>query len=106
MKSSSGSNGSKNGDVRSAGVLQGVVNWVASSIFGLAGTVLLVCWLLAYATEPTGWFARVGLMLALGSYGIDLAREKWAGWHEERQEQETGAAKAVRTHAPRAAKAA
>jgi hypothetical protein len=106
MKSSSGSNGSKsNGDVRSVGVVQGVVNWVASSIFGLAGTVLLVCWLLAYATEPTGWFARVGLMLALGSYGIDLAREKWAGWREERHE-EAGAAQAVRTHSPRAVKAA
>jgi hypothetical protein len=79
------------------------VNWVASSIFGLAGTVLLVCWLLAYATEPTGWFARVGLILALGSYGIDLAREKWAGWREE---QNAGTAQAVRTHTSRAAKVA
>jgi len=77
------------------GILPGVVNWVASSIFGLAGTVLLICWLLAYALEPDGWFARVGLMLALGAYGIDLVREKWEGWREDNKP------KAVGTGAPR-----
>jgi hypothetical protein len=77
------------------GILPGVVNWVASSIFGLTGTVLLICWLLAYALEPDGWFARIGLMLALGAYGIDLARERWAGWREDHQ------SKAVGTGAPR-----
>jgi len=107
MKSSGENNKSNdNRDVRTMEVAQGVVNWVASSIFGLAGTVLLVCWLLAYATEPTGWFARIGLMLALGAYGVDLAREKWAGWREEHQEQGAGAVQAVRTPTPRAVKAA
>jgi hypothetical protein len=76
-------------------ILPGVVNWMASSIFGLTGTVLLICWLLAYALEPDGWFARIGLMLALGAYGIDLVREKWAGWREEQK------SKAVGTNAPR-----
>jgi len=77
------------------GILPGVVNGVASSIFGLAGTVLLICWLLAYALEPDGWFARVGLMLALGAYGIDLVREKWEGWREDNKP------KAAGTGAPR-----
>jgi hypothetical protein len=77
------------------GILPGVVNWVSSSIFGLAGTVLLICWLLAYALEPDGWFARIGLMLALGAYGIDLVREKWMGWREDHKP------KAMGTGAPR-----
>jgi hypothetical protein len=52
-----------------------VVSWLGSSAFGLVGTVLLVCWLLAYAQEPTGGFARVGLVLAVTSYAIDWLRE-------------------------------
>jgi hypothetical protein len=52
-----------------------VATWLGSSVFGLAGTVLLVCWLLAYALEPDGGFARVGLFLAITAYVIDLARE-------------------------------
>lgn len=82
MKSSNKNDGVVSGTGVVPGVVPGVLNWVASSIFGLAGTVLLVCWLLAYALEPDGWFARVGLMLALAAYGIDLAREKW-GKREE-----------------------
>jgi hypothetical protein len=50
--------------------------WVASSIFGLAGTMLLVCWLLAYTLEPNSEFARVGLVLAIAAYGADLVREE------------------------------
>jgi hypothetical protein len=73
------------------GIVPDAVNWVASSIFGLTGTVLLICWLLAYALEPDGWYARIGLMLALGAYGIDLVREKWAGWREDRQAQTVSA---------------
>jgi hypothetical protein len=72
-------------------ILSGMVNWMASSIFGLTGTVLLICWLLAYALEPDGWFARIGLMLALGAYGIDLVREKWAGWREDQKSKAVGA---------------
>jgi hypothetical protein len=83
-----------------SGVVSGAVNWVASSIFGLTGTVLLICWLLAYALEPDGWFARIGLMLALAAYGIDLAREKWGGRQEE------VGSKTVGTATPPAAKAA
>lgn len=52
-----------------------VMTWLGSSAFGLAGTVLLICWLLAYALEPEGGFARVGLFLAVTAYVIDLARE-------------------------------
>ena len=81
-------------------MLPGVVNWVASSICGLTGTVLLITWLMAYALEPDGWYARIGLMLALGAYGIDLAREKWVAWREDQQP------KTVRTGATRAVKAA
>jgi Flp pilus assembly protein TadB len=55
------------------------VNWMASSIFGLAGTVLLVCWLLAYALEPSGVFAKVGLVLAIAAYCVDLVKEEAAG---------------------------
>jgi len=88
--------------VAGSGVVSGAVNWVASSIFGLTGTVLLICWLLAYALEPDGWFARIGLMLALGAYGIDLVREKWITRHEQVDVQ----AKTVRTPTPSAAKAA
>ena len=64
----------------------------------MTGTVLLICWLLAYALEPDGWYARIGLMLALGAYGIDLVREKWAGWREDRKAQtvSTGTARAVK----------
>ena len=76
------------------------MNWVASSIFGLAGTVLLICWLLAYALEPDGWFARIGLMLALAAYGVDLVRERWSGLREERE------SKVVRTDTPPTVKAA
>ena len=97
MKASNQSSG-----VVANGVVAGAVNWVASSIFGLTGTVLLICWLLAYALEPDGWFARIGLMLALAAYGIDLVREKWAN----RNEQEDVPSKAVRTPTPSAAKAA
>jgi|SRR5436309_175914 hypothetical protein len=80
------------------GILPDAVNWVASSIFGLTGTVLLICWLLAYALEPEGWYARIGLMLALGAYGVDLVREKWAGWREDRKDQtvSAGTARAVK----------
>ncbi len=53
----------------------GVVTWLGSSAFGLAGTVLLICWLLAYALEPAGGFARVGLILAVAAYAIDLLRD-------------------------------
>ena len=60
-----------------------VVNWLGSSAFGLAGTVLLICWLLAYALEPEGMFARVGLLLAVASYAIDLMSDR------RRSEQET-----------------
>jgi hypothetical protein len=88
------------GIVPGTGVVPGVVHWVASSIFGLTGTVLLICWLLAYALEPDGWFARVGLMLALGAYGVDLVREWWSGLREQRE------AKVVRTDTPPVVKAA
>jgi len=96
MKSSNKSEGVVSG----TRVVTGAVNWVASSIFGLTGTVLLICWLLAYALEPDGWFARIGLMLALAAYGIDLAREKWGSRRGDVE------SKAVRTGTPRAAKAA
>jgi len=49
------------------------------SILGLAGTVLLVCWLMAYAFEPNGAFARIGLVLAIAAYCVDLVREEAAG---------------------------
>jgi hypothetical protein len=52
------------------------MTWLGSSIFGLAGTVLLVCWLLAYVLEPDGGFARFSLVFAVSSYAIDLAWEK------------------------------
>ena len=94
------SSNKKDGVVPGTGVVPGVVNWVASSIFGLAGTVLLICWLLAYALEPDGWFARIGLMLALAAYGVDLVRERWSGLREERE------SKVVRTDTPPTVKAA
>jgi hypothetical protein len=62
--------------------VRGAVAWLGSSIFGLAGTVLLICWLLAYALEPDGGFARVGLVLAIAAYGIDLVREEVSGYRE------------------------
>src|SRR5256885_17153196 len=100
MKSSMDVSGSASKVGTGKGVLPGVVNWVVSSIFGLTGTVLLICWLLAYAVEPDGWFARIGLMLALGAYGVDLAREKWTGWREDHK------AKTMGTGSPSPAKAA
>lgn len=87
---------------KSGEVVRGAVNWVGSSIFGLAGTVLLVCWLLAYALEPEGGFARGGLVLALAAYVIDLVREKWAS----RREQPEAKAIDPGASAPPAAKAA
>ena len=64
---------------KKVGVARKVVSWLGSSIFGLAGTVLLVCWLLAYALEPSGAFARIGLVLAIAAYCVDLVREEAAG---------------------------
>jgi len=59
-----------------------VANWLGSSVFALAGTVLLICWLLAYAFEPEGGFAQVGLVLAVAAYVVDVARE---GWRSKRE---------------------
>lgn len=61
-----------------SGKAAGVARWLGSSAFGLGGTVLLICWLLAQVLEPEGGFARVGLVLAVTAYGIDLVREEWA----------------------------
>jgi hypothetical protein len=58
------------------GAVRGAMTSLGSSIFGLAGTVLLVCWLLAYVLEPEGGFARLGLVFAVSSYAIDLVWEK------------------------------
>ena len=58
------------------GAVRGAMTSLGSSIFGLAGTVLLVCWLLAYVLEPDGGFARFGLVFAVLSYAIDLVWEK------------------------------
>ena len=66
-------------DEKKVGVARKAVSWLGSSIFGLAGTVLLVCWLLAYALEPSGAFARIGLVLAIAAYCVDLVREEAAG---------------------------
>lgn|SRR3984893_1882762 len=52
-----------------------VVTWFCSSLFGIAGTVSLVSWLLAYAVHPSGTFVQVGLVLPVAAYGIDLLRE-------------------------------
>jgi hypothetical protein len=64
-----------------------IANWLSSSVFTLAGTVLLVCWLLAYALEPDGQFVQVGLALAVAAYVIDLVRE---GWRSRRESANTG----------------
>jgi len=61
-----------------------VAAWLGSSAFGLAGTVLLVCWLLAYALEPAGGFARVGLVFAVTAYAIDWVLE-WRRSERDRQ---------------------
>jgi hypothetical protein len=61
------------------GIAKKLMTWMASSIFGLAGTVLLVCWLLAYALEPGGGFAKIGLVLAIAAYCVDLVKEEAAG---------------------------
>jgi hypothetical protein len=52
-----------------------VITWLRSSLLGIAGTVLLVCWLLAYAVHPSGTFVQLGLVLPAAAYGIDLLRE-------------------------------
>jgi len=57
-------------------VVRDALTWLGSSAFGLAGTVVLVCWLLAYVLEPDGGFARFGLVFAVSAYAIDLAWEK------------------------------
>lgn len=61
------------------GVLRDAMNWLAGSIFGVIGTVLLVCWLLAYALEPSGGFAKIGLVFAIAAYCVDLVKEEAAG---------------------------
>jgi hypothetical protein len=68
-------------------VLVRIASWLGSSAFALVGTVLLICWLLAYALEPDGWFAQVGLILAATAYGIDLVRE---GRKANRESADTG----------------
>ena len=77
---------------RSDGKLSGVhvriARWLGSSAFSLTGTVLLICWLLAYALEPDGWFAQVGLILAATAYGLDLVRE---GRRTNRESADSGA---------------
>ena len=64
---------------KQVGIAGKVTTWLMSSIFGLAGTVLLVCWLLAYALEPMGGFAKIGLVLAIAAYCVDLVKEEAAG---------------------------
>ena len=61
-----------------SGAVNGSMTLLGSSIFGLAGTVLLVCWLLAYVLEPDGVFARFGLVFAVSCYSIDLVWENVA----------------------------
>ena len=61
------------------------MTWPGSSIFGLAGTVLLVCWLLAYVLEPDGGFARFGLVFAVSSYAIDVVWEKVTSLRDARR---------------------
>jgi hypothetical protein len=77
---------------RSGGKVSGVhvriARWLGSSALSLAGTVLLICWLLAYALEPDGWFAQVGLILAATAYGLDLVRE---GRRASRESVDSGA---------------
>jgi hypothetical protein len=67
---------------RKSGTVVGVAGWLGSSVLGLAGTVLLICWLLAEVLEPAGEFARVGLVLAVVAYGMDLVREEWSAGRE------------------------
>jgi hypothetical protein len=52
-----------------------IKTWLGASLFGVAGTVLLVSWLLAYAMHPSSAFVEVGLVLPVTAYGIDLLRE-------------------------------
>jgi len=66
-----------------------VATWLGSSAFGIVGTVLLVCWLLADALEPKGRFSQVGLVLALTAYAID-----W--WGEGRRSGGDGPAPGLR----------
>ncbi len=66
-------------DEKKVGVARRVLSWLGSSVFGLAGTVLLVCWLMAHALEPRGAFARIGLVLAIAAYCVDLVKEEAAG---------------------------
>jgi hypothetical protein len=68
------------------GRVAGIPQWLGSSVFGLGGTVLLICWLLAQVLEPEGGFARVGLVLAVAAYGIDLVREEWSSGRVRRAE--------------------
>jgi hypothetical protein len=67
---------------KKVGTVKGAVAWLGSSFFGLAGTVLLVCWLMAYALEPDGAFAGSGLILAVAAYGLDLAREQVSAYRD------------------------
>ena len=71
-----------------SGVHVRIARWLGSSALSLAGTVLLICWLLAYGLEPDGWFAQVGLILAATAYGFDLVRE---GRRASRESADSGA---------------
>jgi hypothetical protein len=75
-------------DGKVGGVHVRIAKWLGSSALSLAGTVLLICWLLAYTLEPDGWFAQVGLILAATAYGLDLVRE---GRRANRESADSGA---------------
>jgi hypothetical protein len=82
-----------NSKQKKSGIVRSVLNWLASSIFGLAGTVLLLCWLMAYELEPSGGFAKIGLVLAIVAYCVDLVREEIAGRRSRARQAATGVSK-------------